>query len=106
MIPIILSSDAMGRDLPAVQPSDHVNVVQLTSGVGKQITTPADAKLVMFSATAPFWARFGTAASLPTGDITNGSGPELNPCVRTVTPGTAIGLVAASACYVSLSFYR
>lgn len=102
----MMTSDAMGVASPVLVPSDHIVAVQLAPGLPKTVNAPAEATLVLFSATAPFWAKIGAAAAVPTGDILDGSAPELNPVGRTLAGATLIGLAAAQACTVNLVFYR
>lgn len=97
--------DAMGRVSSAVHPSDSVMAVLLTGGGAKRVDVPAGARLVLFSATGPFWAKFGGTAVVPTADILDGSAPELNPVGRSVAEVASIGLAASQACTVNLVFY-
>lgn len=100
-----LLPDCMGRPTSVVPQADNVQVVQLTAATTKSVTAPAGARVVLFSATAPFWARIGGAAVLPTGDNLTGNAPELNPAARTLNSEQTIGLVASTAATICLSFY-
>ncbi|PGH59191.1 NAD/NADP transhydrogenase alpha subunit-like protein [Azospirillum palustre] len=97
--------DAMGRPSLAIASSDTVLAVLLTAGAPRQIPVPAGARIVLFSATAPFWARIGGAAGVPAADVLDGSAAELNPVARQVRGAGFIGLAAAANTTVSLSFY-
>lgn len=97
--------DAMGRPSLAIVSSDTFLAIVLTAGTSKQIPVLARARIVLFSATAPFWARIGGAASVPAADVLDGSAAELNLVARQVRGGGVIGLAAATATTVSLSFY-
>ena len=97
--------DAMGRPSLAIISSDTVLAIVLTAGTSKQIPVPAGARIVLFSPTAPYWARIGGVASVPAADVLDGSAAELNPVAREVRGGGVIGLAAATAATVSLSFY-
>ncbi len=103
---IVLQGDAMGTPMAVVNVSDHVCCLQLTAGQAKQLSVPAEAKLALFAATGPFWCRMGGSVTLPTGDITDGSAPELNPAARNVQAGQIMAFVAPVACAISISFYR
>ncbi len=78
----------------------------LAAGTPRLIAVPANARLVLFNATKPFWARFGTAVTLPALDILDGTAPELNPAGRRLDGVAQIGLVAATDSIVNLLFYR
>lgn len=100
-----------GRAIYAPLPSDHVNAKLLgTAGTPERDTIPAGAKFVAFSSTADFYAKFGAAdvdAAVPGADVTNGSGSELNPALRTIPSGAvAISLVSPiTNAVVTLSYY-
>lgn len=98
--------DAMGVATMAVNPSDTVQAVILAAGVSKQVSVPSEARLVLFNASRPFWARIGGATSLPVADILDGSAPELCPSGRALDGAASIGLVSAEPCQISLSYYR
>lgn len=106
MQPLQQQTDSMGRVTAAINPSDHVVVVKLAPAVGKSVTVPATARFVLFHADGPFWARFGGTATVPDGDILDGTAPEPSPAARMVTGGDNIGLAAAQDTLVSLIFYR
>lgn len=102
---IIHATDANGRPTAIIPPPDNAMVIILAAGQNKNIVVPAGASRVLFSATAPFWARIGGTASVPSADILDGTAPELNPLARMVGGGQSIGLAAASPCIVNLCFF-
>lgn len=90
--------------------SDYVNVATLTADAEQQYTVPADAYVVVLTATGNFWAKITessntTAITRPV-SVTNGAAPELNPGARAVTPGQLIHLIAPAGVVVCLAFYR
>lgn len=97
--------DAMGRPTAALATSDSSQVIVLAANQAKLVTVPSGAGTVLFSATGDFWARFGAAAAVPTGDIVDGTAPELNPAGRDVRGITSIGIAAPAACVVNLVFF-
>lgn len=101
-----IQKDEMGVAGHVIVPSSHRVAIPLMAGVARSVTVPAGAGTVLFAATAPFWAQYGAAAVLPTGDVLDGTAPELNPAARWIRDIVQIGLVAAEDCTVSLSFYR
>lgn len=102
----IAMDDAMGRPSAILPAPTTTFTIVLSPGQAKTAPVPTGARVVLFSASAPFWARIGEAAAVPTADVLDGSGPEANPIARALEGATLIGLAAASACAVSLSFYR
>lgn len=102
---LIALDDAMGHPTLAINPSDTILAVKLAGGTPRQVDVPVDAKAVLFSATGPFWAKVGGPATVPAADILDGSAPELNPLARRIGTASVIGLAAAAATTVTLSFY-
>jgi hypothetical protein len=61
---------------------------------------------VVFSATNDFYVRFGAAAAVPSVDVTNGSGSEVNPGARRIPEGvTSIGIASSGSCILTMAFY-
>lgn len=83
----------------------HVDNVVLAANVAKTVTIPAGAGAVIFSGTKSFFVNWGTTAAVPTEDITNGSGQELDPGAREIEGRTSFSVIAGEACILSLSFY-
>lgn len=103
--------DQGARDAFALAPSDTINAQVLAAGVAEVHTIPTGAKYVSFAATADFYAKFGSssgaaAAAVPSTEVTNGTGSELNPGPRRIPVGmTHIGLISETICKITLSFY-
>lgn len=97
--------DVMGKTTSVIPASNYSNALLLSAGVAKTVTVPADARVVLFSATGNFWLRVGGVPAVPTADILDGTAPELNPAGRAIKPGQTLGFVAPAGCAVSLSFY-
>lgn len=88
--------------------SDNINVLLLTNNAQKRILVPPNAQVVLFSSNGDFWAAYGdesVSATIPTGDITNGTAGDFNPLGREVVPGTYISLIATANTIVTLAFY-
>ena len=83
-----------------------VNNYLLTATVNKAVTAPSGANYAVFAANADIWVRIGGAASVPSGDVTDGTGSELNPVVRKIDPGATIGVISEYAAKVSIIFYK
>lgn len=98
--------DVMGKATAALSRSDSSLVVSLAAGQAKTVAVPSDARIALFNATGDFWAHIGGTAAVPSGDMLDGSAPELNPVAREVVGVPVIGVAAAAACLVNLVFYR
>lgn len=92
--------------IQAVRQSDYINVRFLAAGVAETETIPTGARIVLFSATSNFYLNTRAAAVIPTGDITNGSGPEYNPIARLLVAGETMSLIAPAACIVMMAYYK
>lgn len=90
----------------AIKQSDVINNRVLASGVAESDTVPADARLVMFSSTGNFYCKINGTAAIPAADVTDGTGSELNPSVRSVEAANTISLIAPTACVVTLAYYK
>ena len=87
-------------------PAGHINNYVLTADVNKAVSVPAGARYAIFAADEDIWVKIGGAAAIPSGDITDGTGSELNPGVRWVEGETTIGVISAYAAKVSLMFFQ
>lgn len=89
----------------AIPAPNFVNSRSLAANTAESITVPSDRNLVVFSATADFYANYTATAAVP-GDVTDGTASELNPTVRSVAPGSTISVISPSACVVTAAFYN
>ena len=98
-------SDPKSKSGFALQAPDYVDSVELT-GTTVQLTVPAGARYVVFSATADFYAAYGAAptAVIPSGTTSDGSGSELNPAVRRLDDIAKIAVIGTAL--VTLAFYK
>lgn len=95
-----------GTALLAPLPSDHIDVRSLAANTAENHTIPQSARFVTFSSTGDFYARFGAAASIPAGDVLDGTASDFNPTQRRIPEGvTTIGLIAPTDCKIQLAFY-
>lgn len=103
---------AMGQGFSSnVRPAPtYVDVRQLAANVNETHTFPAGTRMVIFSADCNFYAKPGGAAAVPAGDVVNGTGSELNPSAWyfavSDTATQTVGLIAATACNITLSSYK
>ena len=85
----------------------YINTYELTANTNKEITVPTGSEFAVFAANADLWVRVGTtAAVVPSGDTTDGTGSELNPSTRYLGSETKINMISASAALVSIMFYK
>ena len=60
-----------------------------------------------FASTADVWVRIGAvAAAIPSGDINNGTGAELNPICRWIEGETQMSVISAFAAKLSISYFK
>jgi hypothetical protein len=101
----ILARDANHYTALGFNAPDYNDARVLAANVVESHTVPAGAKKVSFSATGNFYARFYGTAAVPAADVTDGTGSELNPGLRTLENVTAISLISPVACTVTMAFY-
>jgi hypothetical protein len=78
----------------------------LAANEHKSITVPTDARFALFCANSDIWVYVGGTAKVPIGDITDGTGSELNPSTRYLDGATTIGIISENATKVCIMFYQ
>ncbi len=102
---LVIVKDAMGHMVEGINYSSHIDYRVLAANVAESHVVPARAKYVLFSADADFYAKLGGAATVPAADILDGSGPMMNPTLRSLDGSTTIGLISPTVCLVQMEFY-
>jgi hypothetical protein len=105
MKPFIIAGDANGAASFAIPFCDYIDVRVLVANVAETVTVPSAARLVLFSATGDFYARIAGTAGVPSADVIDGSGSELNPVLRAVAGVASFSVIAPSATTITLSWY-
>lgn len=101
----------LGRDIDGnlsgeFSPADYIDNYVLAATVAQTVTVPAGVTAVAFSATDDFYVRWSTGtAAIPGVNVTDGSGAEINPVMRSVYPGQTFSVIAPRACVVACAFY-
>jgi hypothetical protein len=83
----------------------YVNARVLAASTAEAFTVPTGAKYVLLTANVDFWANFTTTAAVPAADITDGSSPVLNPCLRILDGCASISVISVVAGIVTAEFY-
>ena len=100
------------EDLPTVPEANsaikqgYINNYVLVANEHKSITVPTGSKFALFCANADIWVRVGGTAKVPSGDVTDGTGSELNPDTRYLDAATTIGVISESATKIVAMFYK
>lgn len=105
MRPLILPMDNNGRSADIAPASDHVYNIVLAANTAKSVAAPGGAKFVAFASNGTFYARYNGTAAIPSTDVTDGTGCEVNPSARSLDGVESIGLIAPASTIVSLSWY-
>ena len=92
---------------------EYVDARSLAANVAEVITVPTGYKYVTFNATGnvEFWVKWNDAATIPA-DVTDGTAAVLSPAGRELVIGqaraavTTIGIIAATAIIVSISWWK
>lgn len=101
----LIAADVNGTSTSSISFSDYVNVTTLVSGVAESVTIPSEAKFILFSSTSDFYARVNGTASIPVNDVTDGTGSELNPVIRSLIGVESLSVIAPFDCRITMSFY-
>lgn len=85
----------------------YVCALVLTAGSAKSLSVPSWAKVVVFGASGgiDFYVSYGGTATIPSSDITDGTGCELNPVARIIEGVGSISIISSKSGVVTLSFY-
>jgi hypothetical protein len=104
----IKQDGSFGLDAPK-----YVDSRVLAANTAETVTIPYNAASVFFSANNDFFVCWdGGTAAVPAADVTDGTGSELNPTVRTfpvkVSPASqsTFSIISASTCIVTMAFFR
>ena len=101
----LIEYDANRQNSASIPQSDSIQNIVLSAGVMKSVTVPTGANVVLFGANGNFFCKFDAAVVVPAVDITDGSGGEINPSIRSIPGVTTINIISASNIIVTLSFY-
>lgn len=109
MIPFVTATETNRANMSYPEFSDSVYNLVLVANAEGHVTIPAGASRVIFNSTAAIFVKVGAAgitATVPSGNITDGTGSRLNPSGIAFKPtDTTISCISASASIVELSFY-
>lgn len=77
----------------------------LAAGTAESYTVPADVHFLIIEPTAAVWANVTATAVVPTGEITDGTGPTRisTPTQFRVSPGEVISFIREGASSVTIS---
>jgi hypothetical protein len=88
---------ANGAEVSSSIPGPRYIDVVLLNGTATTMTAPVGTRHVMFSASAPFYVNWdGAAAAIHNADVTDGSGSELNPAVRSMSAGETFSIIGSA----------
>lgn len=100
--------EVLGDGTFGLRPTGYVGARVLAANTAETITVPTDvtghAMLVVFSATADFFAAYDAVAIIPIDDDT-GASNELNPTQRIVSKNSTISVISATTCTVTAAFW-
>lgn len=92
------------RELGCLPFSDYIDSRELSAGVAETFTVPSEARFVVFSCGADFYARPNGVAAVPT-DLSDGSASEHNPTLRSVIGVSTIGVISTGSAVITAAYY-
>ena len=109
----LVVAEPLGPDTgDALRSMPHeVHALVLTAGVGKVDLVPRWARRVVIAGSDTYYTAKNASATLPAGDVTDGSASEMNGGGGALQPGgpaadvTTIGVIAPRDCIVTLAYY-
>jgi hypothetical protein len=84
----------------------YTNNYVLTANVHKSVAVPTGSKFALFCANADIWVKVDGVSQVPSKDIIDGTGSELNPSIRYLDVATTIGIISENAAKVAIMFYK
>ncbi len=86
--------------------SKYVDNMVLAADVAETITVPSGVNIAIFNGTVDFYVNFeGSTAIVPTTEIADGTGHELNPGARAVDETATYSVISAATCIISIAYY-
>ena len=105
MIPLRLWGDVDGKNTFGIDFPRWTDVYVLSSDTPITVNFPSGARNVLFSCNADFYVCANGTASIPTTNITDGSGSELNPTIRYINQFTSVSVIAPADCILTCNYY-
>lgn len=111
---IMARREVLGDGTFGLRPTKKICTVVLVAGTEQHFNVPTDtvaggtqlASMALFSGTADFYVGYDTTAIVPVASITDGTAlQELNPTQRMVSEVTALSLISAVSCIVTICFF-
>lgn len=85
----------------------HIDAVVLGVETAETYTVPDDCRFLLFSADGDFFARYdGSAATIPSTEIADGTGSEINPAMRYVARVASVSLISSVARVITICAYK
>ena len=104
---MIQRQDYVRTLLGIIPPSDTVYNLVMIAGVSQTVNVPSGATMVLMTAEMPYFVKYGPGPlSLPSQNITDGTGLEVNPAGRSLAGVSAISVVSRMAGLMQLAFYN
>jgi hypothetical protein len=102
----IVQDDEGDISIDVLAPAKYIDTRVLVAGTAQTHTFPTNARYAIFNSTANFFARWdGSAAAVPSANITDGSGAELNPVARRINGGQTVSLISPSAATITIATF-
>lgn len=106
MISLLIHGGANGNSTNGITPSDTFYEVAIAATTNQQLTAPASAEFVVFSANGDFYVRYdGSAATVPSSATWTTGNQELNPSIRKCEAGDTFDVIAPAATKITAMFY-
>jgi hypothetical protein len=83
----------------------YTNNYILLANTHRSLDVPTDARFALFNSSADIWVKIDGTAIIPTSDILDGTGSELNPVLRYIGSSSKIGVISSSQTILTVMFY-
>jgi hypothetical protein len=90
----------------ALPQSDHIDALVLAAATAESIRVPSGAtRLMAVCSETVFYMKLDGTATIPSGDVTDGTASELQPGLRYLDGAASVSVISPDASVVTLSWY-
>ncbi len=106
LVPFEIMDDVLGfRNTLTIKASLYVNRMDLVANTAQTETIPTGAMYVNMNCTGQYYVNFTGTATVPAGNITNGTGSALSVGARYIGGLTSFSVISPVACTITFEYY-
>ena len=96
-----------GNNMLIIPIAQYIDAMFLEVATAETWTIPTDCTYIFMNGTTNFYARFdGSAATVPSTEVADGTGAALNPSSRHMDGSTTISFISPAACIITIECFK